>query len=133
MNKPGFSLVEIMIVILIIGVLAAGTIGGLRWLQRAKLTNTETKLMQGDTMLEEYNNRIGEYPSELRELIDGPQKPESRKKWALPIADENSLKDGWNYPFVYILNPKGSKIPYELYSTGPKQTDQIFSPASRES
>ena len=66
MNKSGFSLIEIMIVIMIIGVLAAGTFGGLRWLQRAKLTTTETKLAAMDTMIEQYSTTMGEYPLDLQ-------------------------------------------------------------------
>src|SRR5262245_49423379 len=94
-NKPGFSLIEIMIVVMIIAVLMALALGGMRWLQRAKLTATETKLTALDSMLELYDSRIGEFPSDLRELIDGPSKPALQKKWAEAIAHEDDLTDSW--------------------------------------
>ncbi len=132
MNKSGFSLIEIMIVIMIIGVLAAGTFGGLRWLQRAKLTTTETKLAALDTMIEQYSTTIGEYPLDLQEIVEGPSKPQLQKRWQEPIASEEDLMDSWRQPFVYTLNPKGTRPPYELYSIGSKGDAQILSPRSKE-
>lgn len=130
--KKGFSLIEIMIVIMIIGVLLAGVFGGLRWLQRAKLSTTTTKLAALDTMLEQYNTQLSEYPADLRELVEGPQKPGLQKKWGEPIAAESDLSDAWNQPFVYTLNPKGTRPPYDLYSIGSKGDAQIRSPRSQE-
>ena len=130
--QKGFSLIELMIVIMIIAALAAGVLGGLRWLQRAKETTTKNKLAALDTMIENYNTSIGEYPTDLRELVEGPQKQGLQKKWGLPIADEPDLTDAWNQTFVYTLNPKGTRPPYDLYSIGPKGDVQIRSPRSQE-
>jgi general secretion pathway protein G len=130
--RKGFSLIEIMIVMMIIGVLAAGVFGGLRWFQRAKLSTTNQKLASLDSMIEQYNLQIGEYPTDLRELIEGPSKPGLSKKWGEPIAAESDLSDSWNQPFVYTLNPKGTRPPYDLYSIGSKQDAQIRSPRSQE-
>lgn len=132
MNKQGFSLIEIMIVIMIIGVLAAATFGGLRWLQRAKLTTTESKLAAMDTMLEQYNTTIGEYPGDLSELVDGPSKPQLQKRWQEAIASQDDLLDAWKQPVVYSLSPKGTRPPYELYSIGSKGDAKILSPRSKE-
>lgn len=130
--KKGFSLIEIMIVIMIIGVLAAATFGGFRWLQQARLSTTNSKLAALDTMIEQYNTQVGEYPTDLRELVEGPSKQGLQKKWAESIAAESDLTDSWNNPFVYQLKPKGTRPPYELYSIGSKGNAQIFSPRSKE-
>ncbi len=130
--RPGFSLIEIMIVILIIGVLMAGAFGGMRFLQRAKESTTRTKMAQLESSLEQYNITIGEYPSELQELIDGPSKPQLQRRWGEPLAEEDELRDSWNFDFVYSVNPKGSRPPYELYSVGSKGDAQIFSRRSQE-
>jgi general secretion pathway protein G len=134
MNRTarGFSIIEIVIVITIIGILAAATFGGLRWLQKAKLTTTETKLAALDTMIEQYNTTIGEYPTELRELAEGPSKQNLQKRWQEPIAAEDDLSDGWKQPFIYSLSPKGTRPPYELYSIGSTGNAKIFSPRSKE-
>ena len=130
--KKGFSLIEIMIVIMIIGVLAAAAFGGLRWLQQAKISTTNSKLAAMDTMLEQYNTQIGTYPTDTRELIEGPSSDALRKKWGEAIAAEADLNDAWNQPFVYQVAPKGSRPPYTLYSIGSKGDAQIRSPRSQE-
>lgn len=121
-----------MIVVMIIGVLAAAAFGGLRYLQQVKLSTTRQKLAAIDTMLEQYSNTVGEFPTELQELIDGPSKPQLQRRWGEAIASETELEDSWKQPFVYSLNPKGTRPPYELYSIGSKGDAQIYSPRSQE-
>lgn len=130
--KEGFSLIEIMIVILIIGVLAAGAFVGFRLLKQARESATNTTLANLDAAIEMYNTRLGEYPTDLHELVEGPQKPNLQRKWGEPLADEKSLKDAWGHDIVYQLNPKGAIPPYELYSIGSTGTAKIYSPVSRE-
>ncbi len=132
MVRKGFSLVEIVIVITIIGVLAAGAIGGLKYLERVKLSNTNTRLAALDSAIEAYDSTVGEYPSDLRELIDGPSKPALQRKWQQPLVSEDELKDAWKHDFVYVLSPKGSRPPYELYSIGSKGTSHINSPRTAQ-
>lgn len=130
--KPGFSLIEIAMVIMIIGVLMAGALGGYRFLARAKEKSNETNMSKLDTALEEYKTKIGEYPQDLSELMDGPTDPQLKRKWGLPLVEsEKELEDVWGHPYVYARNPKGSKTPYELYSTGPNNDQQLFSGRSQ--
>ncbi len=130
-NKKGFTIIEIMIVIMIIGVLAGMAFQGFRYLQGVKLKQTQTKLAALDTMLETYNTDIREYPSDLQELIDGPSKPQLQRRWARSLASQEDLEDAWSQPYVYTLNPRGSRPPYDLYSIGPKGEDTIYSPVSQ--
>lgn len=128
-TKKGFNIIEIMIVIMIIGVLAAASFGAFKWLQRAKVTTTNTKLAAVDTLLENYNTQLGEYPSVLEELIAGPTKPNLQKKWGAGVgADQSDLTDAWNQTFVYV--PAGPR--YTLYSIGPKGDQQLHSPRSQQ-
>ena len=131
-NKKGFTIIEIMIVIMIIGVLAGMAFQGFRYLQGVKLKQTQTKLAALDTMIEQYNTDIREYPSDLQELIDGPSKPQLQRRWARSLASQEDIEDAWNQPFVYTLNPRGSRPPYDLYSIGPKGEDTIYSPVSQQ-
>ena len=128
--KKGFTIIEIMIVIMIIGVLAAGAFGGMRYLQRVKRSNAKMQLAKVDVMIEEYLTAVGEYPTDLQELVDGPSKPQLQRRWSGPLATESELRDPWQMDFVYSLNPRGAQYPFELYSTGPKGDEQIFSPRS---
>lgn len=132
-TKQGFTIIEIMIVVMIIGVLAAGAFGGMRYLQRVKEQTTKTKLAAVDTMLEQYNTSVGEYPTDLQELVDGPSKPQLKKRWGEAISTEEELRDAWQNELVYEVQPKGARPPYLLYSIGSKGDSQIFSPRSQES
>jgi general secretion pathway protein G len=130
--KEAFSLIEIMIVIMIIGILAAVAMGGFAYLRRAKESATNTKLATIDVAIEQYNTSIGEYPTDLRELAEGPQKPALQRRWGESLVTEAELKDGWGQDFVYQLNPKGARPPYDLYSIGSTGTARIMSPRSKE-
>ena len=131
--KSGFTLIEIVIVIMIMGIIAAGAFGGLRYLQRVRLQQTQQKLAAVDAMIEQYYTAVGEYPVDIQELIDGPSKPQLQRRWAEAIATENELKDAWNQPFVYTLNPKGTRPPFDVESIGSKGDAHIKSPRSQES
>lgn len=130
--KLGFSLIEISIVIMIIGALMAAAIGGYRYLDTAKVRATESKLSTLDVALDDYKNRIGEYPSDLHELLSGPSNAQLKRKWAGAMIKETELEDTWGRPFVYSKNAKGAKVPYELYSVGKNEDQQIYSKASQE-
>lgn len=130
--RKGFTIIEIVIVIMIMGIIAAGAVGGLRYLQRVRLQQTQQKLAALDTIIENYNTSIGEYPTDLQELIEGPSKPNLQRRWAEPMATETELKDTWNQPFAYTLNPKGTRPPYDLESIGSKGDAHIKSPRSQE-
>lgn len=131
-NRSGFTIIEIMIVFMIIGIIAAGAFGGMRYLQRVKESTTRTRLAAVDTMIEQYHTTVGAYPAELQELVDGPSQPQLQKRWGEPIATQDELKDAWQQEFVYAAAPKGSRPPYELYSIGSKGDAHIYSPRSQE-
>lgn len=124
--KKGFSLIEIMFVIMIIGILAAAAFGGFKYVQQAKLSQTNSKLLNLDTALERYLGQIGEFPEDLQELIDGPHKP--TRKWQSAFVEAADLKDSWGNPFAYQRTSNNS---YELESKGAKGTEHIFSPRSQ--
>jgi len=67
-NCRGFTLVELLVVITIIGVLAGLAAGGM-WIVQARVRETMTKaqLSQMDLALEAYKNEFGEYPPPLND------------------------------------------------------------------
>ncbi len=106
--KKGFTLIELMIALVIIGLIAGGSIYfAMGFLESAKRTSTKTKLQNFQVVLMNYKTEKGEYPQKLDDLVKA-----GFLKKPLPI-------DGWDKPFVYRRTPDGEK-PYELYSYGPK-------------
>jgi len=129
--KRGFSIIEMTIVIGIIGILAAAAFSGFRLIDRFKRNNTVNKLAALDSALETYYSQIGEYPQDLKELIEGPSSAQLAKKFEGSIVQEDDLKDGWGKEFVYErLSGKNGK--YELYAIDPKSLKKIYSKMSKD-
>lgn len=104
-NNKGFSLVEIMIVVAIIGIIMA-TMGSKLFggLDKAKVKNTKVMMQRVADALEMYNTDCNSYPSTdqgLAALIDAPQGEPSCDEWG-PVKYLKKLpKDSWNNDFIY--------------------------------
>jgi general secretion pathway protein G len=128
MTKEGFTLIEIIVAIAIVGMLLAGAFGAFRYVQNAKKSTTRSKLITLGGAIEMYKSTTNQLPSRLEDLIE---KPANVKHWTGDyVTDEEALKDAWGNEFVYRPNPKNPKNPYELYSYGPEgemgaEKDQI--------
>lgn len=118
-NKEAFTLIEIMIVVAIGALLMLMGLGGYKFLQRMKVSQTQSKINTLRSSIGMYKSQVGEYPQNLNELITGPTNPKLRGGWGgEELASEKELKDAWDRQFVYEVNQRGSAEPYELYSTG---------------
>ncbi len=118
MNKVGFSLIEIVVAIMIIGVMMVGAFSAFKYIGKAKVTKTQAKLSNLRSAIEFYKTSTNLLPTKIEDLL---VKPANVKGWTGKfVNDEDELKDAWGNDFVYKVNPKGSAHPYELYSNGPQ-------------
>lgn len=122
-NKSGFTLIEVMIVILIGGALLAGAFAGFRWYRNSQVTATRSKANSLRFNVEQYRTTIGQVPTSLEDLKSGPQDPKLRRKWGEPLVTDEDLKDVWGREFIYEPNPRGNP-PYEIYSLGSDGTGE---------
>lgn len=103
--QAGFSLIEIIIVVAIIGTLMGIIVtrisGGT---DNAKSGITDTKAYTLESKLIQYQLATGKYPTTAQGLQALTTNP------GTPIASEDDLKDGWGNPFDYKLTPKGPYI-----------------------
>ncbi|WP_034638887.1 type IV pilin protein [Desulfofalx alkaliphila] len=103
-NQGGFTLMEVMVVLLIMGVLVAIAMPGFSGqVEKARVSRTMAELKSMQTLVELYNLEHSEYP-----------KAEQFKE----LMAENGLgdiKDPWDREYSYTLNGKG----YIILSHGP--------------
>ena len=101
-RQSGFSLMEIMIVIVLIGSIvafAATRIFGQG--DRAKQRLTQAQISTLVAKIEAYSLDNGSPPERLEDLV---KQPGNAPSWLGPYASEKELVDGWNHPFDYDAN-----------------------------
>jgi general secretion pathway protein G len=125
-NRAGFTMIELMIVIVIIGLLGGVLAPAVNnALKKARIGTAKTALMNIKKGVISFQAELARYPSTLKDLIKRPKSGDERvtKKWSGPYYGEEGIEempeDPWGGKFHYKLNPQGSKRPYELLSYGP--------------
>lgn len=106
--RSGFTLIELMIAIVIIGLIAGGSIYfAMTVLENAKRSATSTALQTIKLSILNYKSEKGEYPKSLQDVV------------AAGFLKKPIPKDGWERNLDFRLTPDG-KNPYELFSYGPQ-------------
>lgn len=116
--RRGFTLIEVMITIVILGLLLATAVGAYKGYQ-SFATQRLTKINLGalKNAIKMFDLAMNQYPKRLDDLIERP-KGEAGKNWHKFLEGESIPKDGWNNDFYYRVDSK-NKQGYELYSYGP--------------
>lgn len=110
-SQAGFTLVEIMIVVVIIGLLGSLVIPRLfKNVEKAKIRTAEEQIRNIGLALNMYRLDVGEYPSSIEGLISG-----SGSNWDGPYI-KKIPKDPWGAEYQYRLLDGGDD--FELSSTG---------------
>ena len=116
----GFSFIEVMVVIIILGLLSS--IVGVYLFdsaEKAKADATKTQIRGLETALDLYRLHNSRYPSSeqgLKALFERPEVGLIPKNWNGPYLRGNKLpEDGWDSPFEYI-SVNGND--YEIISLG---------------
>ena len=117
--RSGFTLIEMMIVLVILGLLAGiGVPAYMNYAKRAKLETTKANLKVIRDAVDNYFLQIGKYPETLEDLVRKPSDPDAAASWVGSFLRKREMpKDAWKRPFIYQVTP-GDQEPYELYSKG---------------
>jgi len=120
--RRGFTLIEIMIGLMIIGLLMGFVIPqAYKMWEQAKTRSARQELQSIRFAIEQYQMDTGMYPGRLRDLIKRPTGDERiAVKWTGPyLAKKEVPRDPWGNAYSYRPT-EGGKYPYELYSYGPQ-------------
>lgn len=120
-NRKGFTIVEIMAVLVIIGLLA--TMVGtqvIKQIERAKIETTKANLKTLQTAVHQFFMDVGRLPTQEEGLIALVVQPADAEKWDPSgyLDSTNLPKDGWRTEFKYSVAPESGK-PFEIRSAGP--------------
>lgn len=116
----GFTLLELLVVVAIIGLLAA-YVGPKYFTQigRSEQAVAKSQIEAFDRALGAYRIDVGSYPTSeegLAALITKPSDSAKASKWNGPYLAKNVPIDPWGKPYIY--RSPGSKSDFELSSFG---------------
>ena len=121
-NNQGFTLIELMVVIVILGILAGMIVPRIMDRpEQAKVTKTKMMIESIGTALDLYKLDMGTYPTTeqgIQALVEAPESDGESSSWRKGgYLDKGRVpKDPWNNDFIY-LSP-GANGDYDLSSLG---------------
>jgi len=117
-QQAGFTLIEIMVVMVIIGLLMAlvgpNLIGRS---EKAKVQAAQMQIERLGTVLDTFRLDVGRYPTSQEGLQVLVQRPMGVDRWDGPYLNKGIPKDPWDRPYIY-RSPGEAGRPYDLYSLG---------------
>jgi general secretion pathway protein G len=116
-SAAGFTLLELLVVVVIIGLLAGfvapryfGQVG------KSELAVAKAQIDALEKALDQYRLDIGRYPNNELGLKALVERPASEPKWAGPYLRKDVPLDPWGKPYVY--KTPGEKGDFDLVSFG---------------
>jgi len=124
-TRSGFTLIEIMVVIVIIGILAATIIPQFIGVTHdAKVSAAKAHIAELQSALERFNIHLDRYPTTeegLKALVETPAGDED-KKWRGPYVTK-LVSDPWGVPYEYKAPGTRNQGRFDLWSKGADKAD----------
>ncbi len=116
MNKKGFTLIEIMLVVIILGVLAAMVVPKLTGRSEDARRSVAKSDIESNIALalDLYETDLGEYPASLDDLTKSSSDEEG---WKGPYLKKKPI-DPWGKEYIYKYPGEHNENGYDLSSAG---------------
>jgi general secretion pathway protein G len=119
-SRSGFTLVELLLVLVILATLAAIVIPKFSGrTEQAKMTAARTQISNLETAIDAYDTDLGAFPNGSDGLRMLTEKPANVDDWHGPYMKKNIPADPWGHPYIYECPGKHNENGYDLMSAGP--------------
>lgn len=117
-NQRGFTLIELVVVVVIIGLLAAFVAPQfIKQEEKATAKATKAQIELLGTALDTFRLDVGRYPTSQEGLQALNQRPGGVERWDGPYLKKDVPNDPWGSPYVYKSPGEGGR-PYDIVSYG---------------
>jgi len=119
-SSAAFTLIEIMVVVIILGILAATIIPQfMGTTQDAKISAAKSHIAELESAVERFYIQMDRYPTPdegLKVLVDPPANDED-KKWRGPYIKQ-LRDDPWGHPYQYAFPGTHHPTSFDIWSPG---------------
>lgn len=120
-RATGFTLIEMLVVLVIIGMLA-GLVGPKLFgrVDSSKVKTAEVQIKMFKGALETFRLDVGRLPTQAEGLLvlnQAPTEERAKARWRGPYLDQEVPLDPWGNTYLYGL-PGANGQPFALYSLG---------------
>ena len=124
-RRSAFTLVELLLVLVILGILAAIVIPKFSGrTEQAKEQAAVTQISTFGTALNAFEVDNGFYPKSLGDLI---AQPRDAQNWRGPYLQSDTIpKDPWGNEYVYKSPGTHNPTSYDVSSAGPPNADKVI-------
>jgi general secretion pathway protein G len=119
-SQSAFTLVELLLVLVILGILAALVLPRFSGrTEQARVTAAHTQIATFKTALNAFEVDNGYYPKGKNGLQDLVAQPHDSQNWRGPYLEGSIPKDPWNNDYIYEAPGRYNTTSYDVSSVGP--------------